>query len=176
MAEIESGGGGGKKGRKKMSTKVDMTPMVDLAFLLITFFMLTTTLNKQQVMQLNTPPKIDPNEKITPPEVDESRGLTIILGEENKVFYYFKKGEETQFHETDYNPEEGIRKVLMDKKQQIKDPVVIIKPMKTSTYKNVVDMLDEIAITKIEYYTLTNIEPGDLALVENERKKYQAQQ
>src|ERR1700740_1157595 len=90
MAEINTGGGGdksGKKRSKKMSTKVDMTPMVDLAFLLITFFMLATTLQKQQIMQLVMPPKI--NDKVVdPPELKASNAITLILGKDDKVYWY----------------------------------------------------------------------------------------
>src|SRR6188508_1902508 len=89
MAEIQEGGGGGHKGgkkrAKKMSTKIDMTPMVDLAFLLLTFFMLTTTFNKPQTMEINMPT----NEKTPDPtELPASKALTVILGKNDKVYYY----------------------------------------------------------------------------------------
>ena len=62
MAELNTGDGGGKKGggkvrSKKSNAKVDLTAMVDLAFLLITFFMLTTSLSKPQSMDLGLPDK-----------------------------------------------------------------------------------------------------------------------
>jgi biopolymer transport protein ExbD len=86
MAEISTGEGGkkSKKRSKKVSTKIDMTPMVDLAFLLITFFMFTTSLNQPQAMELNMP---DKKENKTTKLVDEL-ALTVILGEGNKVFWY----------------------------------------------------------------------------------------
>ena len=87
MAEISQDGGGkkgGKKRSKKASTKIDMTPMVDLGFLLITFFMLTTTLAKPVVMQLNMPDKTEKDEKS---EVKMSETLTVIP-DSTKVYYY----------------------------------------------------------------------------------------
>src|ERR1043165_7531881 len=92
MAEIAEGGGGGhgkggKKRAKKMSTKIDMTPMVDLAFLLLTFFMLTTTFAKPNVMDLNMPAKPKPNDT-DPPAVKESDAFTVIVSGNDKVYYY----------------------------------------------------------------------------------------
>ena len=89
MAEIEGGGGGGhKKGGKpkgkKLSTRVDFTPMVDLGFLLITFFMLTTSLNKPKTMELNMPV---PDGENTPIKV--SQAVTVLLTENNQIMYYF---------------------------------------------------------------------------------------
>src|SRR5690348_17888292 len=91
MAEISQGGGGGhKKGgkvrSKKSSTKIDMTPMVDLAFLLLTFFMLTTTFNKPQTMEITMPDK--PKKDDVVPEVNEKKVLTLVLGENDKVYWY----------------------------------------------------------------------------------------
>jgi biopolymer transport protein ExbD len=90
MAEIEGGGGGHKKGGKpkgkKLSTRVDFTPMVDLGFLLITFFMLTTSLNKPKTMELNMPVKGDDNDKTA---VKVSQTVTVLLTGNNQVMYYF---------------------------------------------------------------------------------------
>lgn len=90
MAEIEGGGGGHKKGGKpkgkKLSTRVDFTPMVDLGFLLITFFMLTTSLNKPKTMELNMPVK-DPTADPTPVKVSQT--VTVLLTGNDQVMYYF---------------------------------------------------------------------------------------
>ena len=88
MAEMQTADSGGhKKGKKvrskKISTRIDFTPMVDLGFLLITFFMLTTTLQKPQTMQIFLPEKAD---DIDQPKVKESKVLTLLLGKNDKEF------------------------------------------------------------------------------------------
>jgi biopolymer transport protein ExbD len=91
MAEIEGGGGGkhkgGKKRGKKLSTRVDFTPMVDLGFLLITFFMLTTSMNKPQTMEINMPVKEEKPEDEQ--KVKASQAITLLLAKDDKVVYYF---------------------------------------------------------------------------------------
>ena len=91
MAELNTGDGGGGKGgkvrSKKQNSKVDLTAMVDLAFLLITFFMLTTSLSKPQSMDLSLPDK-DPIKDEVPIKVDENRTMTVMLGANNKIIYY----------------------------------------------------------------------------------------
>jgi biopolymer transport protein ExbD len=154
MADIDTGGG------KKVSTKVDMTPMVDLAFLLVTFFMLTTTFNKPQTMEVNMPEKTDDNKTM---KVAESRTTTLVLAENNKVYYY-SGSKEPQIQLTDYSAT-GLRKVLLNKVKTIKDPIVIIKAKKESKYKNLVDAIDEMAITGIKIYALVDITPQDLELL-----------
>lgn len=145
MAEIEGGGGGGKhKGKKpkgkKMSTRVDFTPMVDLGFLLITFFMLTTTMSKPQTMEINMPDKKDVK-KEDETKIAESQALTLILGDKNRIFYYFgiqdPKVEATNFSA------KGIRKLLIEenkKRNPNLDSIAIYKKM-----------LDEGKIKKDEY-------------------------
>src|SRR5690606_17756442 len=91
MAELSGGGDSGKKkgGKvraKKASTRIDMTPMVDLAFLLLTFFVMTTTLNKPQAMQVTMPDK--PKEGDEQPQVNERNVLTLVLGENDKIYWY----------------------------------------------------------------------------------------
>jgi len=118
MAEIDSSGGGKHKGGKakpkKHSTRVDFTPMVDLGFLLITFFMLTTTLGKPSVMDVPFPVPLDKNDP-PPPKIDDSRVFTVILGKNNKIFYYAgmpEEGQSLNFENTNYS-KEGIRKILL---------------------------------------------------------------
>ncbi|SMO54887.1 ExbD/TolR family protein [Solitalea koreensis] len=119
MADIDSSGGGsspkkGKKKRgKKLSTRVDMTPMVDLGFLLITFFMLTTSMSKPQAMEINVPDntKIPENQET---KIKASQAMTILLTGKDQIVYYFGVGEEVQEPQiTDYSAG-GIRKILLD--------------------------------------------------------------
>ena len=123
MAEIAEGGGGGhdkgKKRAKKASTKVDMTPMVDLAFLLLTFFVLTSTFSKPKVMSLVYPAKPKPNEVIPPAKVNN--GITFLISED-KIYYYqgqfYTPGNPdgkpaTELKETNFGPA-GLRKLLAD--------------------------------------------------------------
>src|ERR1700712_564422 len=89
MAELDTSSGGGKKGKvrsKKASTRVDLTAMVDLAFLLITFFMLTTTLSKPKAMDVIMPDKDEKTKEQAP--MAASRSMTIMLGSNNKLEWF----------------------------------------------------------------------------------------
>lgn len=173
MAELNTGdGGGGKKGSKKVrskkqNSKVDLTAMVDLAFLLITFFMLTTTLSKPQSMNLGLPDKDPDKDKNKDVKVDENRTMTILLGDNNKLVRYVgllatpvTGGAPKDFA---YG-KDGIRGELLSRKEKVlqytgnkdKGMIVIIKPSKKSNYRNLVDILDEMAIVNVPTYAIVN--------------------
>jgi biopolymer transport protein ExbD len=118
--QVEEKSKGGKKKPKKGEARVDMTPMVDLMSLLITFFMLTAAFSKPKVMEIVLPEKIKKNEKVEPPKIAESRTLNIILGPEDKVFWYPGKADPdvTVLQETDFS-DEGIRQVLLDRNRAL---------------------------------------------------------
>ncbi|MBB1194817.1 biopolymer transporter ExbD [Flavobacterium sp. SOK18b] len=180
MAELNTGDGDGKKGgkvrSKKSNSKVDLTAMVDLAFLLITFFMLTTTLSKPQSMPLGLPDKQDnPDEK--PIKVDENRTLTVMLGDNNKIVYYMGLFDAPIAgpKEIAYG-KEGIRAELLKRKKSVveysgsadKGLIVIIKPGKKSNYRNLVDILDEMAIVGVPSNAIVNdFTPAELKLLES---------
>jgi biopolymer transport protein ExbD len=167
MAEVNTGGGdkSGKKKSKKVSTKIDMTPMVDLAFLLITFFMLTTTFNKPQTMEVNMP---DKNDKKKEAPIKASHAITIILGENDKIFWFQGEEESLPTVNTSDFSDQGIRQVLFTKNKEIGAKfVVVIKAMQKSKYKNMVDILDEMTITNTKRYAIVKILPEDIALTEN---------
>jgi biopolymer transport protein ExbD len=134
MAEIDGGGGGGKhkggkKRGKKLSTRVDFTPMVDLGFLLITFFMLTTSMNKPQTMEINMPVKEDEVKPEDESKVKASQAITLLLAKNDKVVYYFineKTGEPEQPVEETFS-KDGIRKVLMAENKKRNPQVDSIK-------------------------------------------------
>ena len=206
MASIDSGGGdsGHKKGpgvkkAKKLSTRVDMTPMVDLGFLLITFFVFTATMSSPTTLDLNMPKDVDDPLKKT--EVKESAVLTILLGKDNHVYYYEGPLEVTEgknnFKSSTYKE---IRKVIIDKKAEVKknfnvavadpkacedekaaakkrgDPnwekacedidfMVIIKPSANATYKNTVDILDEMTINQVKRYAMVKVLKEEMELI-----------
>ena len=169
MAEIQQSGGdsgkGGKKRAKKMSTKIDMTPMVDLAFLLLTFFMLTTTFSKPTVMEVAMPVKPKPEDP-EPPAIKASNALTLLLGKDNKLYYYdgLLSGEiKPELKLSNYGAE-GIRQVLLERKRN-PELVVLIKPADDSNYKNMVDILDEMNITGTKKYALVDIAKPDQELI-----------
>lgn len=169
MAEVDTGGGGKgkhkKKGGKKVSTKIDMTPMVDLAFLLITFFMLTTTFNKPQTMEVNYP---DKTVKDTPQEIAKSRTAVLMPDENDRIFFFFgEKNEDVQ--ETNYS-KDGLRAMLIRRRKEVKarlgkDPIWIIKATDKAKYKNLVDIIDEFYITQNTTFAIVKITPEDQALV-----------
>ena len=126
MAEIiqqEKGKGGGKKRAKRIIPHMDMTPMVDLMMLLITFFMLTTSMAKAKVMDITLPDKItDPNQEA--PKISASRTLNIILGPENKIFWYPGGVKPEEYNnlpplmETDFSPK-GVRQLLLERNRAL---------------------------------------------------------
>jgi biopolymer transport protein ExbD len=203
MSEINTESSGGKKGKKKskkISTRIDFTPMVDLGFLLITFFMLTTSMIKPQTMEIAMPSKDKvPEEEQT--KVKASRAITIILGKENSVYYYEGTREndiDPIVAKTDFSAK-GIRDFLIrrnydimvkveelnkekadkqlsqedydKKKSEIiadkKAPIVLIKATNDASYRNLVDILDEMAICNISRYAIVDISDYDLELLKN---------
>src|SRR5258706_918884 len=200
MASIDTGGGDshkkgpGVKKAKKLSTRVDMTPMVDLGFLLITFFIFTATMKSPSTMDLNMPKESDQKDET---KIKQSGALTIMLGKNDQVYYY--EGELTQenassvFKQTTFK---GIRDVIIKKREDViknykpdpkdeelkqkakdrKDPnweraaydkdfVVVIKPDEDATYKNTVDILDEITINAVKRFAMVKISDTEKALV-----------
>ena len=207
MAEIqENNSGKGKEGKgkqKKMTIRVDFTPMVDMNMLLITFFMLCTSLSKPQTMEISMPTKDTQEDMQT--KVAASRAITLLLGEDDKVYYYLGEPnyqDYTSLKETTYTPD-GLRAVLLARNANVvarinelkkkkldgeiteeefktqsteikKDenaPVVSIKGTDESTYKNLIDALDEMQICNISRYAIVDITDGDKFLLDNYEQK-----
>ncbi|MEN9299507.1 MAG: hypothetical protein RLZZ429_1820 [Bacteroidota bacterium] len=170
MAEMDtSSSGGHKKGPgvkkgKKLSTRVDLTPMVDLGFLLITFFIFTTTMSQPTAMKLFLPKDADNPEDQN--KAKESGVITLLLGKDNNVFYYEGQlaPDGSNFKSSTFKE---IRNVLLEKKARTneKDLVVVLKPSSESTYKNVVDILDEMTINVLKRYALVDISATEEQLV-----------
>jgi biopolymer transport protein ExbD len=179
MAELNTDGGGGKKGSgkvrsKKSNSKVDLTAMVDLAFLLITFFMLTTSLSKPQSMNLGMPEKDPEKEQQDEIEVADTRTMTILLGENNKVKWYMGQfATPLEGPKVSSYGKAGIRQEILEKVKSVpiamNDPkkglIVILKLDKKTNYKNMVDILDEMAIAKVPTYAIVDITPEEKALL-----------
>ena len=163
---------GGKVRSKKQSTRVDMTPMVDLNFLMLMFFMFTTTFSKPNVMDLRLPAK---TKKDAPPpqrtEIDLTNSISLIIGKDNRIFYHQTDQaglNENTLQETTYD-KEGITKVIEQAKRRAKDVkkfTVIIKPTDDAVYKNFVDILDQMTITNSQQYGVTDIKPWEKAIYE----------
>ena len=159
MAEINvtTNKGRGVKKSKKLSTRVDLTPMVDLGFLLITFFIFTTTMSQPTAMKL-----FMPDDSAAPTPVKASGALTLLLGKNNLVYYYEGELEEgsSAFKITTY---QGIRDIIINKKKSAnaEDLIVVIKPLKESIYRNTVDALDEMTINNVKRYAVVDVSTAE---------------
>lgn len=206
MAEVNTDGGGGhgkheKKRAKKSSTRIDMTPMVDLAFLLLTFFVLTSTFSKPKAMEINFP--ADPKDEKDRQKVNNA--LTFIMTKDNGIFYYAgefyppnnKDGKPpTALAKTDFS-KDGLHKLLLDthkptieavheleekfKRKEIADTTlkrlvnlekgkkealtVLIKADDKATYKNVIDLIDELNVCLVGKYAVVDMMPTELELL-----------
>lgn len=167
MASLDTGGddghkkGPGVKKAKKMSTRVDMTPMVDLGFLLITFFIFTTTMAQPTAMNLFMPKDVEKPDDQN--KVKETGAFTILLGKSDQVYFY-EGMDPTKLQASNFKL---IREEIMKKKQNTnpEDLVVIIKPSEDATYKNTVDILDEMTINEIKRYAMVDITEDEFKLV-----------
>ena len=203
--------------QKKMDTRVNFTPMVDMMMLLITFFMLCTTLAKPQSMQLTMPSNDDNVQKEDKSVTKASHTITLYLGADNKIYYIAglpNYEDPSCVKQTTYGAN-GVRKVLMEhtteegvnpvakimlaKKEldakktaynskmtdeqyqqelsklkkgelpngeKVPTMTVIIRPLDTATYDNMVAALDEMLICSIDKYVIDKINPDDRALIE----------
>jgi biopolymer transport protein ExbD len=170
MAELDTSGGGKHKGgkvrSKKASTRVDLTAMVDLAFLLITFFMFTTTLNKPKAMNLAMPD--DSDKKVQLP-VAATRTMTILLGGKNKLEWYMGEAGKSAPTVDNYGIN-GLRKALIENGKAVAAShaapdnfmIVLVKPSDKSTYENLVNTLDELNITNVQSRAIVKITPLEL--------------
>lgn len=161
---------GGSKQRKKL-IRVDMTPMVDLGFLLITFFMFTTNFTKPNVMDLGLPAKNPHPPTINDVVIDQKNQITFILGKDNRVFYHQSSKEElnkNNLKETNFSGI-NITKIISEAYNNAPNKgkfTIIVEPTDDANYKNFVDVLDNIAISKKERYGVTDIKPWEKKVYE----------
>lgn len=152
---------GGKTKRKTI--KVDMTPMVDLNFLLLMFFMFTASFSKPNVMDLGLPAK---SPIPTTNEVGDKNQVTFILGKDNRVFYHQSNANELttgNLKETDFSGVK-ISNIISEAYKKAPHPenfTIIVKPTDEANYKNFVDVIDNISISKKERYGITDIKPWE---------------
>jgi len=183
MAEMDtSSSGGHKKGPgvkkgKKLSTRIDLTPMVDLGFLLITFFMYTTTMAKPKTMEINMPYKDETMKQEDQSKVKESTALTILLSKNHRIYYYEGIGSDPNkapdLKVTGFKSPGGIRDAIIAKMQKVDglkragqlgpkdETTILIKPDSTSTYSDLVNILDEMNINSVKTYAVVDITPVD---------------
>lgn len=166
MAEIQQQDNHNKRGgirSKKLSTRVDLTPMVDLGFLLITFFIFTTTMSQARGLSLVVPADSDNNS-----ETAESKTLSLVLSGDDVINYY-EGMDPAKSKKTGYSAG-GLRVVIQQKIQQVllrsgkNDAVILIKPTDQSTYRNLVVVLDEMRINDVKKYVLMDASPGEKTL------------
>lgn len=161
----------GKKLRsKKQAIRVDLTAMVDLAFLLITFFILTTTLAKPKMMKITMP--VDNTEPA--PQV-ASRSMTICLGKNDQAVWYLGTADEPLVPATvaGYG-KNGLRRAIANMRKKVlettgKTLLVLVKPSDRSVYENLVDTIDELTIANIDQYTIADIDAKDISMLKNKR-------
>jgi biopolymer transport protein ExbD len=205
MAEIQEGGGGGHKGgkkrAKKQSTRIDMTPMVDLAFLLLTFFVLTATFSKPKSMELTFPAPPPPDQKID----EVKNGITFLLSKNDRIFYYegqfYSPGDPaghppTTITELSFS-QSSLHKYLLEKNKDMHEQIkaldakykagqladttfkrlvrerkadkasytYLIKTDDQATYKNVIDLIDELNVNVVGKYVMVDIMKPEFDLV-----------
>ena len=178
MADVDLGGDSGHHGKKgtgvkkakKLSTRVDLTPMVDLGFLLLTFFVFSSSLSQPTSMHL-TMPDDRKEDKQDQNQAKASGALTIILGKENSVFYYEGEPNATGANWKESSSGE-IRDEIVKKKQStpVDDFVVVIMPGDNSTYANLVNILDEMKICLVDRYALVNIDEATAKILASKGK------
>jgi biopolymer transport protein ExbD len=166
MAELNSSPAksGGKRVSRKMPVRVDLTAMVDLAFLLITFFMLTTSLIKPRVM-----PVVMPSDG-PPGAVSEKTTMTILLGKNNHALWYLGMADKPLTTPKLIGYGKDMRSAIVETGKQVfastrKPLMVIIKPNEHSIYDNLVTVLDEMDIIKVPTYAIAAIQPKDTELL-----------
>jgi len=208
MSQIQTQdqGKGGKKKAKKYTTEIDMTPMVDLMCLLITFFMLTTAFAKPKVMVITMPEKTE-DKKIDQPKISKERTLNILLAGNDEVYYY--KGLASpdspmpQLVKSDFS-KDGIRKMLLNRNRELftyitvyrekrltgeiivadttfnktikkmklddkKGPIVLIKADTAAKYKDIVNIIDEMAICNVASYAVVDIGEVEVMMIQAEK-------
>jgi biopolymer transport protein ExbD len=163
---------------KKLKIRVDMTPMVDLGLLLITFFVFTATLSKPSVVKLNMPKKEGP-----PATLGDSYALTVLLDDHDRIYYYNGNWKDAlatgQVFKTNYSESNGLGNVIREKEKLLvagkakegRDGLMLlIKAGKGASYQNVIDALDEAMINVVKKYTILSTEKEETEWMEKQKQ------
>lgn len=155
----------GVRRAKRLNTRIDMTPMVDLGFLLICFFVITTTMSQPRAADLFVP-------KDGPPiDIANSKTLTVLLDKDNGIYYYHGSWENALaangILSSGYLYSDGIGNIIREKQKRLevlnldkekgKGLILVIKASEKSSYKNLVDMLDEVLINDVKHYSVVDL-------------------
>lgn len=176
MAQLETSPRGGRHAiaptKRKMTataTRIDFTPMVDLGFLLITFFMLSASLAKPKTMEINMPYTDDAPVPTT--AVAASAAMTILLSKDHRIYYYEGLQDDNSLNPLISANAMQIRHAIASKRQKVDalkqsgalpakaHATVFIKPDSTSAYADLVAMLDEMNIKDIQVYSIAELSP-----------------
>jgi biopolymer transport protein ExbD len=165
MAELDASAGAHKKAPgvrkgKKLSTRVDLTPMVDLGFLLITFFIFTTEMSKPHALKLIMPKDVPDDQRMLAKVSD----VITLIPAGNDLVYYYEGDDPTKMKFAGFK---DLRNVILDKKWRTDTAwfQVILKPARDATYKNTIDILDEMTIDAVPHFALVDITPAEYALI-----------
>jgi len=154
---VDAGGGGSrsrKKGKRKpkkrINVRMDMTPLVDVAFLLLTFFMMTTVFRKPSTMEINLPPN---DAKV---EIAESNLLTIRVDESKMIYYSFGIDipKKLKF--------EDLKKFFIETSSQNPKLVVLLKIDRKGKFNYMVDVIDELNMAKLDRFSIAPMTDIDL--------------
>ena len=165
---------------KKLTFKIDMTPMVDLGFLLITFFVFTTTISDPTVTDLFMPNDKQVKDSTT---LADSYALTVLLDDNNKIYYYQGGWENAKnsnnIFKTNYSVSSGLGSIIRKKQKELDDNkkfsegrkglMLLIKPSSLAAYRNVIDALDEVLINEVKKYAIIEPTSDELDFLEKER-------
>jgi biopolymer transport protein ExbD len=156
VAESKSHAKGQKKKKKRAGVRIDMTPMVDVALLMLTFFMLTTVFSQPQTMELNLPP-----DKEVVVEVAASTLLTVRVAPDMKI-YWNMGNEPTALKKITFKE---LRPLLVERLRGIPKLITLVQIDREAKYNDMVDIIDELNLAKITRFSIAPLKDTDKKLI-----------
>ena len=144
---------GKKKKARRVGIRIDMTPLVDIAFLLLTFFMFSTSMSRPQTMEINLPPQ---DVKV---EIAESNLLTLRIDKDGSIFWSMGIESPQKL------PFDELRRFLVDRSAANPKLVTVVKVAREGTYNMMVNMIDELALANVSRFSLAPMTQQDEALI-----------